>query len=431
MVTAEVKLWGETVGAVLWDDDTKTGAFEYAPEFIAKGLAISPLMMPLPNMGEHRIFIFPYLNFETYHGLPGMIADSLPDKYGTTLIDAWLARNGRPPGSVNPVERLCYIGHRGIGALEFEPANADTLETSAQIEIAGLVDMAKQILSDREGFATKVEPGTDEGLAEIIAVGTSAGGARAKAIIAYNPDTKEVRSGQVSAPDGFSHWLMKFDGIESDILATPQGYGRIEYAYYKMAIASGIEMTECTLYEENGRAHFMTKRFDRIGGSEKVHVQTLCAMAHYNYKQPGLYSYEQAFQVMRTLKLPYTAAEQLFRRMVFNVMARNCDDHTKNISFLMDKTGAWSLAPAYDMSHAFNPASPWVNAHNIALNGKRDGFTIADLQSVAKQMNIKKATEIIRQVHDVIHSWRTYAEDCGVKENHITELAATHLLIQP
>lgn len=432
MVTAEVKLWGEQVGAVLWDEAASNASFEYSPDFVAKGLELSPLLMPLPVRSRgQRIFTFPTINPETFHGLPGLLADSLPDKYGTTLIDAWLSQNGRSPGSVNPVERLCYIGKRGMGALEFEPALGNSADASTKLEIDGLVEMAKKILLNREDFATNIEPGTDKGLQDIIKVGTSAGGARAKAIIAFNPDTNEVRSGQVSAPEGFSHWLLKFDGIDSDILSTPQGYGRIEYAYYKMVLGCGIQMEESRLYEENGRAHFMTKRFDRIGSNEKLHVQTLCAMTHYDYKQPGLYSYEQAFQTMRDLRLSYDAAEQMYRRMVFNVMARNCDDHTKNISFIMDKAGQWSLAPAYDMSHAFNPGSLWVNAHNITLNGKRDNFNKEDLLLVAKNMNIKRPKEIIQNVCDVVTHWPDYAQDCGVKDQHINDLGKTHLIIRP
>jgi serine/threonine-protein kinase HipA len=432
MVTAEIKLWNKAVGAVLWDENTETASFQFFPDFIASGQNIAPLTMPLNEAGGNRIFSFPALNPDTFHGLPGLLADSLPDKYGTTLIDAWLARNGRTPDSLNPVERLCYIGRRGMGALEFEPSMRTTNDIATNLEIAGLVEMAKDILSDRKNFATNLEPQTAKGLEDIIKVGSSAGGARAKAIIAYNSTTNEVRSGQVDAPDGFEHWLIKFDGVDSDILAASQGYGRIEYAYYKMAIACGIEMMECRLYEEEqGRAHFMTKRFDRVGNKDKVHVQTLCGLRHFDFKQPGLYSYEQAFQAMRELRLDYTAAEQMFRRMAFNVMARNCDDHTKNIAFLMSKEGVWSLAPAYDMSHAFNPKSRWIDAHNITLNGKRDHFVVPDLLAVAKQMNIKKAREIIGQVFEVIRNWNDYAEACGVKSDFITELGATHLLLRP
>ncbi len=431
MITAEIKLWGNPVGAIFWHENELTASFEFFREFIATGLDIAPFTMPLSTAGRGRVFSFPSLNQDTFHGLPGLLADSLPDKYGTTLIDAWLARNGRSPESLNPVERLCYIGKRGMGALEFEPAIQTTDEYSSTLEIAGLVEMARDILSDRKDFATKLEPGTAKGLEDIIKVGTSAGGARAKAIIAYNNATNEVRSGQVEAPAGFNHWLIKFDGIDSGILGTSQGYGRVEYAYYKMAIACGINMMECRLYEEGDRAHFMTKRFDRIGHKDKVHVQTLCGLLHFDYKQPGAYSYEQAFQAMRELKLGYPAADQMFRRMVFNVMARNCDDHTKNIAFLMNEEGTWSLAPAYDMSHAFNPKSRWIDAHNITLNGKRDNFEIADFLSVAKQMNIKKPKEIIDQISDTISRWKFFAKDAGVNEVFINELAATHLLLRP
>lgn len=318
-----------------------------------------------------------------------------------------------------------------MGALEFEPATVTKDSGSTTLEIAGLVNIAKDILSNRRDFATTIVPGTDHGLEDIIKVGTSAGGARAKAIIAFNPDTNGVRSGQVAAPVGFSHWLIKFDGIESDILATPQGYGRIEYAYYKMALACGIQMQECRLLEENGRAHFMTRRFDRVNSDAKIHVQTLCALKHYDYKLPGAYSYEQVFQAMRELRLDYSAAEQMFRRMLFNVMSRNCDDHTKNIAFLMNNAGAWSLAPAYDMSHAFNPNGVWTSAHNLTINGKRDGFTIGDFMAVAKNMNIKKPMDIIGQVYEQVSKWPDFAEASGVNGLHITELQATHLLLKP
>ncbi|UPL51387.1 type II toxin-antitoxin system HipA family toxin [Hymenobacter sublimis] len=426
---AVVRLWGKPVGAVRWDAGRALATFAYDPDFIRSGLNVAPLLMPLPARAD-QVYSFPQLNPDTYHGLPGLLADALPDRFGNQLIDAWLATQGRAPADFSPVERLCYIANRGMGALEFEPRVGNVSGAGAEsLEIAALVDLAQQVVGQREAFHVKM--GDDaEGLAALLAVGTSAGGARPKAIIAFNEDTREVRSGQVTAPPGFGYWLLKLDGVQDRALGDPQDFGRLEYAYYRMAVASGLDMMECRLYEEGPRAHFMTRRFDRTAAGEKLHAQTLCALAHYDYNQPAAYSYEQAFQVMRQLRLPYTAAEQFYRRMVFNVVARNQDDHTKNISFLMDATGQWRLAPAYDVAYAYQPGNRWTNQHQMALNGKRDGFTREDLRAVAREMNIKRADDLVDEVVAQVTRWPEFAAEAGVNDARTAAIAAAHRLLQ-
>ena len=358
-------------------------------------------------------------------GLPGLLADALPDAYGKALLDRWLTSLGRT--FANPVERLCYQSKRSMGALEFVPAKDDYLDQSSAIEISSLVEIASEVLSSKAELNTNLNEDTKEALVNIIKVSTSAGGQRAKAVIAYNDLTGEVRSGQVDAPEGFNHWLLKLDGVTNSALGDPQHYGKIEYAYYKMALRAGLEMTECRLLEENGRAHFMTKRFDRIGGNEKVHMQTLCGMAHYDYKMLHAYSYEQAFQVMRRLRLPYGQAEQMFRRMVFNVIARNQDDHTKNISFLMDKSGTWKLSPAYDVSWAYNPKGEWTSHHQMSINNKWDNITRADLMAVAEAMHIKRASDIIDEICHAVSMWPTIAREYGIPSSMVSDIDETLL----
>jgi serine/threonine-protein kinase HipA len=415
MNTAYINIWGIRVGAVSWNADRRFASFEFAAEFADKNLDIAPLEIPLDQ--SSRIFSFPELgNSSTFKGLPGLLADVLPDKYGNALINTWLVRNGRPAGSMHPVEMLCFIGNRGMGALEFEPVTPKTSDVATSIEISGLIAIASTILSNRQEFSTKLKQDEEKALLDILKIGTSAGGARAKALIAYNETTNEVRSGQTNAPKGFEQWLIKFDGVHDSQFGESYGYGRVEMAYHLMAIACGIEMTECRLLEEQDRAHFMTKRFDRIGNGEKLHVQTWCAMSHLDFQNVGAYSYEELFQTMRLLGLPYPQAEQLFRRMAFNVIARNCDDHTKNFAFTMDKTGEWKLSPAYDVCHAYRPGSIWVSQQSLSVNGKRDGITRADLLNVAKQMNIKKADSIITEVQNVIDDWLKYAMQAGVED---------------
>jgi len=414
---AKVHIWGEYAGAVLWDDSRDLASFEFDPEFRRKGWNLSPLMMPLSHTGVHS---FPGLSRDTFMGLPGLLADALPDSYGKALLDRWLNAQGRT--FANPVERLCYQGKRSMGALEFEPAQDVDLESADAIDVRTLVAIAAEVLNQKNSLNTNLKGNKKEAIASIIKVSTSAGGQRAKAVIAYNEATGEIRSGQVDVPDGFTHWLLKLDGVTNKLLGDPQHFGQIEYAYYLMAVQAGLEMMECRLLEENGRSHFMTKRFDRIGSGEKVHMQTLCGLAHYDYGMKRAYSYEQAFEVMRRLRLPYPQAEQLYRRMVFNVIARNQDDHTKNISFLMDRTGNWRLSPAYDVSWAYNPKGEWTSHHQMSINGKWDSITRDDLLEVATKMNIKHADEIIDSVRDAVSGWEKTALKCGVPEETVRQI---------
>ena len=390
ITTAFINLWNKRVGAIAWDIDRRLGLFEFTPKFLSNKWDIAPLKMSIEG-ATGRVFSFTELrDTQTFKGLPGLLADVLPDKYGNTLINAWLARNGRPENSLNPVELLCFIGKRGMGALEFEPVEPKVSNGATKIEIDSLIYIAQEILSGRQDFNTNLSPNEEKALIDILKIGSSTGGARAKAVIAYNPITKEVRSGQTDAPRGFSHWILKFDGVTDQQLGTSYGYGRVEMAYHLMAKDAGIIMTECQLLEENGRAHFMTRRFDRAYGIGKLHVQSFCAIAHYDFSNIIGYSYEQLFETMRSLLLPYTDAEQLYRRMVFNVIAKNCDDHTKNFALIMDKTGQWKLAPAFDICHSYRPGSEWVSQHSLSINGKHKDITRQDLLFVAKKMNIKR-----------------------------------------
>lgn len=415
--TALVNIWGKRIGAVAWDSNTNVSSFEFEPEFLKNEWDVSPLKMPIES-ASGKIFSFPELRgTNTFKGLPGLLADTLPDRYGNTLINAWLAQRGRPVDSMNPVEMLCFTGKRGMGALEFEPVTVGASENASDIEISGLIDIAQQILTGRQDFEADIAQDGEKALLDILKIGSSAGGARAKALIAFNQQTQQVKSGQADAPEGFSHWLLKFDGVTDSQLGTATGYGRVEMAYHLMATDCEIEMTECQLLDENGRSHFMTKRFDRPGGNEKLHIKSLCGMAHYDFQDVTSYSYEQVFQVMRTLRMPYPEAEQLYRRMVFNVMARNCDDRTKNFGFLMGQEGVWKLSPAYDICHAYRPGSAWVSQHALSVNGKRNGITREDLLSVAKQMNIKKAETIVNQVKEAVGNWYDYAEKVNVESS--------------
>ncbi len=415
--TAMVNLWGRTIGAVSLNDDATTATFEYDPAFTSSGIEVAPLMMPLSS----RLYSFPSLQSETFHGLPGLLADSLPDRFGNALIDAWLARSGRMPESFNAVERLCYTGSRGMGALEYAPATRLEAPGSSRIEVDKLVALASEVLSHQNNLQGWFhEEGKKTALQDILQVGTSAGGARAKVVIAWNPKTNEVRSGQVTPGRGFEYWLMKFDGVSGNKdkeLEDPKGYGAIEHAYYRMAVDAGIAMTPCRLFEENGRRHFMTKRFDRLEGGGKLHMQSLCGMAHYDFNQAGAYGYEQALQVIRRLGLQMAAIEEQFRRMVFNIVARNQDDHVKNIAFLMDKSGNWSLSPAFDMTYSYQPDGKWTSSHQMTMNGKQKGFTLEDFKACAKSASMKRgrAETIIDEVRSVVAQWRNYADESHVK----------------
>jgi len=424
--TAIVKLWGDEVGAVSWLDDRGYAVFEYDPAFLKKGLDLSPIHMGLDDAKKSDgIFSFPGLNKETFLGLPGLLADALPDKFGNAIIDAWLARCGRDADSFNPVERLCYTGRRGMGALEFSPPVNRFLDRSVPVEIAELVDLAQEVMSHRFTLDVGIgntEKENAEAIMDILRVGTSAGGVRPKAVIAMDDRTGKVVSGQADVPDGYDYWILKFDGVRDLELGEPKGYGRIEYAYYLMAKAAGIQMTECRLLEENGRAHFLTKRFDRQNG-KKIHMQSLCGLAHYDFKVAGAYGYEQAFAVMRKLRLSRADAIQQYRRMVFNVIARNQDDHTKNISFLMNDDGRWKLSPAFDVIYAHNPSGKWTHQHQMSINGKRDHFVLEDLLTVGESISIPKPLEIIREVRGAVERWPKFARKAGVSDQRISEIA--------
>lgn len=421
MVTlAYINIWGQRAGVVMWNENTDSAVFEYEPAFERLGLNLSPILMPL---NPHRPYQFPSISRDTFMGLPGLLADALPDAYGKALLDRWLATIGRT--FANPVERLCYQGKRSMGALEFEPAQDTFLEKGAKIEIDSLVEVAREALNQKSKLDANLSQDRKEALVNIIKVGTSAGGQRAKAVIAYNEKTQEVRSGQIDAPEGFEHWLLKLDGVTNQELGDPKFYGLIEYAYYLMAKDAGIDMMPCKILSENGRSHFMTKRFDRIGGKEKLHMQTLCGLAHYDYRMLRAYSYEQAFQVMRQLRLPYHQAEEMFRRMVFNVVARNQDDHTKNISFLMDKTGKWRLSPAYDMSWSYNPEGKWTSQHQMSINNKWANFTMDDFLTVASAMSIKAPREMIEKTIGVVAHWPDYATPLGIPKETIETINST------
>lgn len=418
---AKVKLWGETVGAIRWDEQQQLASFQYDDRFINKGWDLSPLKMPLSN-GD-RIYRFPELRkgkdelVSTFKGLPGMLADTLPDRYGNQLINMWLAQNGRPENSLNPVEQLCFTGSRGMGALEFEPAYSSADNSVNTIELNSLVEMAHKMLNNRQNFNVNLRTTAEEkALGEILKIGTSAGGARAKAVIAYNKATGEVKSGQAHAPEGFEHWLLKLDGVSDAQFGESFGYGRVEYAYYLMAKDCGIDMMECELLEENGRAHFMTKRFDREGHDTKHHVQTWCGLQHYDFKQMYSYSYEQLFQTMRLLRLTYPEAEQMFKRMVFSYMATNYDDHTKNFAFRLKKAGRWELSPAYDICYSYDPNNVWVNQLTLSINGKRKDIDNEDFLTIANANNIKKAEQLIEKIQSVVNNWETYAEKANVSK---------------
>jgi len=429
MNTAFVKIWGELAGAVAWDDTTGLATFEYDPKFISKGWDLAPFQMPIT--ASNRLFSFPSLRkkadqaLDTFKGLPGLLADALPDRYGNELINLWLAQQGRPMDSMNPVEMLCFIGTRGMGALEFEPPTLKESKRTFSVEIDSLVNIAQKMLSRKEAFATNLQADEEKAISEILRIGTSAGGARPKAVIAYNEKTGEVKSGQTNAPRGFEHWLIKLDGVSDIQLGASKGYGRVEMAYYNMAVACGLEMMPSRLLEENGRSHFMTKRFDREGGSIKHHIQTFCAMRHFDYNLVTSFSYEQLFQTMRELKLHYPDYEQMFRRMVFNVMARNCDDHTKNFAFRLKKDGKWELAPAYDICHAYQPNHQWVSQHALSINGKRTNINKEDLLVIGKTMKDKKAAEIIEEISIIVSKWKNFADEVKISPKKRDEVAAT------
>lgn len=416
---ANVLLFGERIGSLMWDDTRKKALFEYNASFVGKKIEPAPLMMPVR---EGATYSFGNADNETFKGLPGMIAESLPDTYGRALFQQWLSLVGRTSG--NPVESLCFLGTRCMGALEYEPAVDVPWNANASFAIESLIDVAQAALNEKNDFASNLRDDAKAAVADILRIGTSAGGQRAKAIIAYDPTTGEVRSGQVAAPEGFEYYLIKLDGVSGEAgLKETNNHGRLEYSFYLLAKACGITMSYCDLIEENGRAHFITKRFDRKDG-RKIHMQTLCGIAHYDYRILRGYSYEQAFDVMRRLRLSYLEAQQMFRRMVFNVVIRNQDDHTKNISFLMDSKGRWALSPAYDIAYAYNPRGSWTAQHQMSINGKFDAITRNDLLVCAQRNNIKNAKEIIDSVVETCASWPNIALNCGIPSAIIDKIVS-------
>ena len=424
---AEVFLWNTRVGTVALAEGESYASFEYDRSFLSSGIQLSPIAMPLSS----QVYSFPALPLQSFYGLPGMLADSLPDKFGNAVLDAWLGSLGRPRGSLNAVERLCYTGQRGMGALEYVPATGPSPSEAEKLNLDALTQLAERILIKRENLRVKQ---SDKAMAQILRVGTSAGGARAKALIALNEKTGEVRSGQVNVPKGFSHWLLKFDGLSNNAdkeQADGPSYTRIEYAYYLMARGAGIEMPECRLYEESGKQHFLSRRFDRTTEGEKLHMQTLGGIAHFDFNNARAYSYEQAVEAMRRLGLGQDEVLQFFQRMVFNVMAHNQDDHVKNISFLMDKQGVWRLAPAYDVTYAYNPGGAWTGQHQMSINGKCNQLEEADLLACAQHMSIKaaQANQAIEQVREAVGNWRKYAEKAGLPKKHAKAIAQAFCLI--
>ncbi len=433
MTVAAVMLWGTRIGAVSIDPGARSATFQYDPAFARSGVQVAPVRMPL----REQPYRFPGLPQDAFSGLPGLLADSLPDRWGTALVNAWLASQGRAESSFDVVQRLCYVGTRGAGALEFEPAHEPAFSGGVDLQVDALVRLASEVLAERAEFVAELSENPDEeAMKAILAIGSSAGGARPKAFIAFNDLTGQVRSGQVQVEAGFRQWLIKFDGVARSGdhgLADPQGWGAVEYAYAKMAREAGIEMTECRLLDENGRRHFMTRRFDRPEDGGKLHMQTVGALEHVSYNEPGTYSYEQVLLLIRRLGLGTPVAEQQFRRMVFNIVARNQDDHVKNIAFLMDREGAWSLAPAYDVVWAWKPGNPWLDSHQMSVNGKRDRFTVADLRAVADVAGLTRGRSktILAEVHDVVAGWRGVADEVGVDEQMAEQIARSHQLTLP
>jgi serine/threonine-protein kinase HipA len=429
MTDARVVLWGRDIGAVSWLGDRGVGVFQYVPEFVGSGIEPSPLVMPLDSLP----YEFPALPRSSFRGLPGLLADSLPDRFGNAVIDAWLAAQGREADSFDPVERLCYTGARGMGALEYQPAILGPRTESHRLEVAKLVELSNLILTERSALSGVLRDDESGAVDDILRVGTPAGGARAKAVVAWNPASGELRSGQLEAGDGFEHWLIKFDGVSANRdreLADPQGYGLMEYAYHLMAVDAGVEMSDCRLHHEGGRSHFMTRRFDRTPPDGKRHMQSLAALAHLDTNNPVANSYEQAVRVIRRLGLPMHDRRQQFLRAVFNVVARNQDDHVKNIAFLMNRRGEWRLAPAFDVCYAFQPDGPWTGRHQMSINGKRDGFERADLYVLAATAGIKRrpADDHIDRVLDAVRRWPDFAAEAGVPIERVDRIGRVHRL---
>ena len=429
MTDASVILWGRRIGAVSWDASRGVGVFQYDPHFVQAGIEVSPVAMPV----RAAPYEFPELDRKAFKGLPGFLADTLPDRYGNALIDVWLAETGRTQESFSPVDRLCYVGTRGVGALEFVPAIRRP-DRRRRVEVAQLVDLANRLLDERGRLAGRLDGRDDKvALEDILSVGTSAGGARAKAVLAWNPETGEFRSGQVEAGDGFEDWLLKFDGVASPgdtQLSDARGYGQIEYAYHLMARAAGIEMSDCRLHHEGGRNHFMTRRFDRDAQGRKIHMQTFGALRHFDFNMAGAYAYEQVMETIRELGLGMSVVEEQYRRAVFNIVGRNQDDHVKNIAFLMDRRGAWRLSPAYDIAYAHNPSGDWTREHQMSAAAKRDGFGRQDLLRFADNSGLRKssANRIVDEVATAVRDWPRFAASAGVDEHDARRIGSAHRL---
>jgi serine/threonine-protein kinase HipA len=417
VTTATVNLWGTTIGYVSMTEQERFARFEYDPDFVGLGIELAPLVMPLQ---ARHIYQFSELHPRSFYGLPGLLSDSIPDKYGNRLIDVWLANTGRIADSFNAVDRLCYTGVRGMGALEYEPSAGDVSSEDKRLEVKELVELAALAFASKDAISTTLaEAASEQGLLDILSVGTSAGGARAKAVIAFNPETREVRSGQSELAENFEHWLIKFDGVEFSGdwgVADPAGYGLLEYSYYQVATTCDIEMMECRLLSENGRNHFMTRRFDREADGGKRFVQTLGAIAHFDYWESGYHSYEQLFMTMKQLGLPMTAIEEQFRRTVFNIVGCNQDDHVKNVAFIMDRQGNWSLSPAYDLCHA--EGSDFTRYHQMSINGKTTDFELSDLKHLAAYAGLPRGREkqVIERTVSAFSGWQALSDELGIPE---------------
>jgi serine/threonine-protein kinase HipA len=423
----EVRIWGKRVGAVAPDPRLGCYVFAYDPSWRRRGIELSPITMPLAD--TQSTFAFPNLAEPSYKRLPGLLADALPDDFGNALIDAWMTNKGIEKRAITTLDRLAYMGKRGMGALEFKPARGAHRESMEPLEMKSLVEAARMVINGN----LSGDVGAQAALANIIRVGTSAGGARAKAVVTWNSKSNQIRSGQFDAAPGFEHWLLKFDGVGKDSeLGGSADYGRIEYAYYLMAKAAGITMSPSRLLEESGRAHFMTRRFDREADENstiKHHVQTLCAMDHLDYKQRATHAYGQLFMTIARLKLGDEAIRQAFRRMAFNVMAKNCDDHTKNFAFRLKQGESWELAPAYDVTHAYNPHGEWTYQHLMSVNGKFSGITRADLLVEAERFGVRRAQDLLSDVRAALDNWQEFAVEAGLNSATANDIATDFELI--
>lgn len=423
----EVRVWGRTVGAIVLDPATEFYAFEYDPQWVASGQHLAPLQMP----NQSGVFVFTDLSPETFHRLPSMIADCLPDRFGNALVNAWMQEQGIREADITPLDRLAYAADRSMGALEFRPPASSPADDVTAVQLADLVTAARSAILGDLASAPK------DALHELIQVGTSAGGARAKAVIAYNPETGQIRTGQLDAPEGFEHWLIKLDGVSSDPsqhdapFTSRAGYGLVEYAYYLMASAAGVTMAECRLQPEGPRTHFMTKRFDRLPDGARVHLQSLCGLAGLDFNMAGAHSYAQYLNTIDALGLGEAAREQAFRRIVFNIAAMNRDDHTKNLAFLLSENGAWQLAPAYDITHAHNRTGLWTATHQMSIEGKRDAIELEDLYRFADRFRVPGYRTAVAEVLDAVRDWHDFAGQAGVDpettQRIADDLAGVHL----